>query len=177
MTDPADGLTAGERTKSAHEQFLAKAAHGAQLELELYKADRLERLERVKKHLASELMAESAVLEAGQSALRYLTLINGAAAVALLTFVGNSVTHPPIDTALLSGMTQAMLAFTIGVALAAAGFALRYFSQAHYGGSLSTDLSTRRMMGDRYRNAAIITGSGGFAAFLLGMGLAYLAFP
>lgn len=109
-----------------------------------------------------------AVIEAGQSALKSLSVINGAAAIALLAFLGNALSKDKTPAAaLIAGMSNSMLSFGIGVALAGAGFALRYLSQAVYTGDFRLGTEHSRW-GDRLRNAAILAGVGSLVAFIVG---------
>jgi hypothetical protein len=74
-----------------------------------------------------------ATLETGQTALKSLTLINGGAALALLTFIGTIVTKEP-DSELITVATLygPMMTFVAGLGLAGLASAARYISQDLY---------------------------------------------
>lgn len=114
----------------------------------------------------SRLEMTRAVIAFGQGAIRSLTLINGGAAIATMTFVGNVKTTE--ESA--SYAATALLLFSIGVALAAlvAGFA--YVTQYFY------DISSGRVhkAGMRFHGAAMICALGSLVCFLLGIYQAYL---
>lgn len=70
------------------------------------------------------------VIEAGRTTLNALILMNGGAAVALLAFLGNSITKAPPDPRLqLRSISFAMLLFVLGVGLAGVSMGLRYLTQ------------------------------------------------
>ena len=119
---------------------------------------------------ASNLEEYKSVLEAGQTALKTLTTINGGAAVALLAFIGNVLTKGlpigapnPVPT-----LNQAMLVFVLGVFFAGASSATRYVTQ--WLGSRSRKASTIFMY------SSILLGSVSLVSFLCGGILAFLAF-
>ncbi|MDI1339353.1 hypothetical protein [Polaromonas sp.] len=70
-----------------------------------------------------------AVLEAGKSALQALLIIHGGAAIALLGVMSN-LAGKDGGQQLARYLALPLLQFGIGVLVGAAGFALRYFSQA-----------------------------------------------
>jgi membrane protein YqaA with SNARE-associated domain len=60
-------------------------------------------------------------------ALKALLLINGGAAVAILAYLGNLASHPPV--AHLPNMKNALLCFAGGVLVTAVTFWIAYFTQ------------------------------------------------
>ena len=72
------------------------------------------------------------VITTGQSALKSALLINGAAAVALLAFIGN-VWSSPKGPQTIAGIPSAMSYYVIGVLVAAVAAGFTYLSQAGYG--------------------------------------------
>ena len=112
-----------------------------------------------------------AVIEAGQTAIKSLILMNGGAAIALLAFLGNLLSRPPNvgDTVLIAKINTAMLIFLGGVALAGMTSAIRYISQALYA---DIDIPHR---GDLARNIAVLLAFGSIGAFLWGGYTAYRA--
>jgi len=70
------------------------------------------------------------VITTGQSALKSSLLINGAAAVALLAFIGNIWN---IDPSVVAGIANALGFYVVGVLLAAVAAGVTYFSQAGFG--------------------------------------------
>ena len=85
---------------------------------------------------ANNLKMFESVIEAGQTALKSATLINGGAAVSLLAFLGNLLTkEPPNGTTFpIQAISQAMLIFFMGVGLSGVATATRYLSQAAFHG-------------------------------------------
>lgn len=117
-----------------------------------------------------------AVLEAAQSALRTLSLVNGAAAVAILAFLGNVLAHPTTDgLATVPPMSKSMVSFAVGVGLAAVGFAARYFSQAYFSRDFTADAVMGGKWGRRWRCVAIAGAVASLIAFFVGIGFAFRA--
>ncbi len=112
----------------------------------------------------------NSVIEAGLSALKSATLINGGAAVSLLAFLGNLLTKdPPYGTIYpIHALSQAMLIFFLGVGFSGVATAARYFSQATYS-------SKNEFLGDFFRWVAIILALLSFGAFFYGGVEAYCA--
>lgn len=110
------------------------------------------------------------VLEAGQTALKSATIINGGAAAALLAFLGNLLTKdaPQGTTFPIPEISFAMLIFVIGVGSAGLASGLRYLSQWSYGGN-------RDSYGNIFNYLSILLGLASFAAFFWGGIEAYLA--
>lgn len=72
------------------------------------------------------------VITAGQSALRSAILINGGAAIALLSFIGhiwNTKPSPPVA----KGLACSLLIFVLGVLAGSISTGLTYLSQASFG--------------------------------------------
>lgn len=72
------------------------------------------------------------VITTGQSALKSSLLINGAAAVALLAFIGN-IWSPNAHSSAIVGVAGALAYYVLGVLIAAVAAGLTYLSQAGYG--------------------------------------------
>lgn len=118
---------------------------------------------------ASDLEMLKAVLEAGQTALKSATLINGGAAVALLAFLGNMLSRDAAkDIAyLIPEINGAMLSFVIGVGCAGLASGLRYLSQDFYTGN-------KDGWGAALKIPAIILGFASFGCFFWGGYAVYL---
>jgi hypothetical protein len=120
---------------------------------------------------------DQAAITAGQFALRMVLLINGGAAIALLTFVGSL----PKEQKRLFANT--LVWFASGVALAVAALALAYFTNYLMAGLASSRLRTweypyvqpgpttsRYFILNRiFHYAAVIVGLASLAAFVFGM--------
>lgn len=119
---------------------------------------------------ASKLKMFESVIEAGQTALKSATLINGGAAVSLLAFLGNLLTkEPPIGTTFpIHALSQAMLIFFLGVGFSGTATAVRYFSQAAYA-------RKKNCQGDYIKWVAITLAILSFGAFFYGGVEAYYA--
>ena len=112
----------------------------------------------------------NSVIEAGLSALKSATLINGGAAVSLLAFLGNLLTKdPPYGTTYpIHALSQAMLVFFLGVGFSGTATAARYFSQAGYG-------VMNEYQGNLFKWIAIVLAVSSLVAFFYGGVLAYEA--
>lgn len=119
-----------------------------------------------------------AVIESGQSALKSLSLINGAAAVALLAFLGTVLQRGIYERGVsVAAVSQAMVVFAVGVLLAGAGFGLRYLSQTAYTGDYNAETKrSRHKRGDKFRYAAVMAGACSLIAFGVGILLAFRSF-
>ncbi|MHB8987679.1 MAG: hypothetical protein ACYC6S_02735 [Desulfobulbia bacterium] len=108
------------------------------------------------------------VIEAGREALNALVLINGGAVVALLGFMGATISKglPP---ALGASLTSPLLQFGFGVLMGALGFGARYFSQAFYSGK-------KRKAGIAFTLVAIGFAFVGYTLFGFGIYGAFSAF-
>jgi hypothetical protein len=78
---------------------------------------------------AWDLSLMDTAFRAGEATLNAATLINGGAAVALLAFLGNLPSKsPPFMALSVSGLSYAMLWFTVGVLAAGLGHLARYLT-------------------------------------------------
>lgn len=113
-----------------------------------------------------------AVIEAGQTAVKSLIVMNGAAAIALLAFLGNILSRGPNfgESVIVGKINTAMIIFFAGVGFAGATSCFRYLSQALY-----ADRS-RPKRGDFTRNIAVTLAVFSLVAFLYGGFTAYKAF-
>jgi hypothetical protein len=103
-------------------------------------------------------------LEAGKS----LILINGAAAIGILTFVGN---HPPKTF----GIFRAINMFSIGALLGAIFFAFSYLAQLYYG-NRSFNAGAHKWAAYWHR-CAFLTAAASVALFVWGMYTATQSLP
>ena len=143
-------------------------------ELEIQNSERVEAVRKFEHEMEvwkvnAPLMFNS-VIEAGLSAIKSATLINGGAAVSLLAFLGNLLTKdPPYGTTYpIHALSQAMLIFFLGVGFSGVATAARYFSQATYS-------SKNECLGDFFRWMAIVLALFSFGAFFYGGVQAYFA--
>jgi len=123
-------------------------------------------------HFANRLELFKSVIEAGQTAVKTLILMNGAAAIALLAFLGNILSRGPNfgEAIVVAKINVAMVVFLTGVGCAGATSCLRYISQAFYAG-----INTEKY-GDMARNTAVVLALVSLLAFLYGGFSAYRAF-
>jgi hypothetical protein len=71
-------------------------------------------------------------------AMKALLLLNGGAAIALLTFIGNRPAAPAAKAVIAAAVGNALTSFGAGTISAAVVFILAYATQLHYGnGSLA----------------------------------------
>jgi hypothetical protein len=114
-----------------------------------------------------------AVLEAGKSALHALLIIHSGAAIALLGVMSN-LAGKDGGQQLARYLALPLLQFGIGVLVGAAGFALRYFSQACLTESLQPK-DKFHVWGGWFRVGAITSAFIGYALFGLAVVNAYQA--
>lgn len=139
------------QSETSKDHLLRKYQH----RMELWKETRLE--------------MTRAVIGFGQGAIRSLVLINGGAAIAVMTFIGNSKNE---DLKLVKALSQSLLLFSSGVAAAAlvAGFA--YVAQFLYDGS------SGRMpkLGIGFHYLAVLVAMISLALFVWGLVNSYFGF-
>ena len=105
-----------------------------------------------------------ATIQLAISLLKTIMLLNGAAAVAILSFIGNYKNKLNIDF-----ITNSLLIYVVGVLLSAIAYGLSYLAQYHYTYSPAS-------VGDTYRRKVIIVVIGSMLYFMAGSLCFYLAF-
>jgi len=116
----------------------------------------------------------NAVITSGQSAMKYMILINGGACMAMLAFIGGVFDK---NEALAGGMAGALACFGLGVLLAALVSGSTYLSQHAYGQAAMMEGSEHRnhyQRGDRWRVACVSLGVLSYTAFGVGCLIAYI---
>jgi hypothetical protein len=110
------------------------------------------------------------VIEAGQTALKSATLINGAAAIALLAFLGNLLTKTvPGGVAFpIPAINYAMFVFVCGVGFAGIATGIRYLAQFAYS-------SNWYRLGHTLNLISNVLAAASFCAFFWGGYKAYMA--
>ena len=114
------------------------------------------------------LRSWQAVIDAGRRVVSSIILINGGAAVAVLSFIGAAAVKPEIGT-LVSLLRLPLLDFGLGVLAGLITLALAYLGQAAYH-------TERESTGNWLQYASTLSGIFGVALFGLGLGNAYRAF-
>lgn len=149
-----------EEADLAESKAAADRAH--QLQLETWKT-------RATIQSSTNLEMFKSVIEAGGSALRAGMIINGGAAIALLTFLGNALSRSnPEHPLSLAGVNTAMLWFFIGTACASFGYMFRYVCQFAYHEEWRIAKAAHWL--------AFITGGAALGCFAYGGWQAYRAF-
>jgi predicted membrane-bound mannosyltransferase len=100
-----------------------------------------------------------------RQAMQAYLLLNGAAAVALLAFLGSLATAPSADTRLLADLRLlkiSLLAFTTGVALAAATYWVAYTVHTHH-------IAGEHAQAERYRAGGILVNILALLLFMIGI--------
>ncbi|WP_063939907.1 hypothetical protein [Bordetella trematum] len=90
---------------------------------------------KVSQGMAADLAMFKSVDDAGSTALKAAMTANGAAAIALLAFLGNALTKQdagPLPL-YLKGASLAMMAFFLGAGIACLAYGFRYLTQYAYG--------------------------------------------
>lgn len=96
-----------------------------------------------------------------------LLLLNGGAALSILTFAGNTKTASP-------WLVLAIGAFALGAAAAPATMGCAYLTQLHYGNAQSQSSSSARAQASAtwLHNVTYLLAAASLIFFLLGMGVA-----
>jgi hypothetical protein len=108
------------------------------------------------------------VIESGREALNALVLINGGAVVALLGFMGATVSKG-LPAALGASLTWPLLHFGFGVLMGALAFGTRYLSQALFA-------IQKQRAGNVLNGIAITFAVSGYVLFGTGIYRAFIAF-
>lgn len=125
------------------------------------------RVYEVKAPIEAQFQVEmlKATLEAGQTAVKSLTLINGGAVISILALVGNIATKDASNVSIkISELYFPLMAYVSGVGLAGFASAARYFSQDLYNKSDA--------WGNGFKYFAIGSGLLSLSAFVCGSYLA-----
>ncbi|VVD74081.1 hypothetical protein [Pandoraea commovens] len=141
-----------------------EAVRIAEHNLEVWKVD-------VSTKAAMNVEMFKSVIEAGQTALKALMLINGGAAAALLAFCGNAITKGQslAGDPLLASAGVGLACFVTGMGAVGLATGFRYFSQYCYARSpLDTSESRWRTAGTIFNILVICIALSGFAAFCVG---------
>lgn len=110
---------------------------------------------------ARQLEMFKATLETGQTAIKSLTLINGGACLAMLTFIGSLATKEvTTETIQLETLLPALMIFAGGVGAAGFTSASRYFSQDWY--------NRNDKVGDIFKWIGIAAGLSSLLLFFVG---------
>lgn len=138
------------------------------------------KIERIKAHFQSNLEIEKynhsadlemfkSVLQAGQNAIKSITLLNGGASIALLAFIGKLADSNAQSIPLFA---WPLTVFVFGVFIAAVTSGATYISQSLY----AEDGARNRLWGKVFHATSITLGLVALSAFGYGTYLAYRAF-
>ena len=114
--------------REAHELRLAHYQAQQAMELASHQAQRAQDISNQK----AEQELFRSVLQTAQSALKVLVLINGAAAVAMLSLIGNLVSKGTVQTAAPSVLSRSLQWFAAGVFFGALATGVAYLTQCRY---------------------------------------------
>lgn len=133
----------------------------------------------------------NSLLETSKFALKSAILINGGSAIALLVFIGN-VWSSELDKHTIGSLLFSISCFSGGALCGAVGSALRYLSQNYYTQyfheqvkaiqesfrtNTTVTFSDKAMIkGNRFHNSAIIITASAYIFFIIGVGIAGVAF-
>jgi hypothetical protein len=103
-------------------------------------------------------------------AVRSLLILNGGAALGLITFASNSAAHPIAQSHALD-LKWTVGSFGLGAALSVLTAGLSYLAQSNYSYASKADSSSerKREVGDCYKKCAIACASVGLVCFLVGV--------
>lgn len=108
------------------------------------------------------------VIDSGREALNALVLVNGGAVIALLGFMGATISKG-LPAALGMQLTLPILLFGLGVLTGALGFGIRYLAQACYA-------LNRKTLGTVFNVSSSLAAVAGYALFGSGVYVAYRSF-
>ena len=135
--------------------------HDRDFILEKYKAELQIWVENHKSTLKTKLELTRATLSFGQNALKFLFLLNGAAAIAILTFLGNLAKNDQTDKLNIFSCSLAFFSYGVLLAVFASGFS--YLSQWHY------NFPEKEKAGNWYRVLTILFCLASCVLFMEGM--------
>jgi hypothetical protein len=121
----------GEISKEQLDARLAKFSAENEHNLTIYKAENDRSIANQQAKSLSELEMFKSIILSGQSALKGALIINGGAAIAILAFIGNSLTKANQITT-HQNLAEPLLLFTIGVLTSATSAGVTYLSQLAY---------------------------------------------
>lgn len=172
----ANGLTSID-TKTLHsifdkidEQLSKGNVETHPLEIEKFRSDLAGSLAHYEQVNNWNLEGFKQVIALGQSTLKSLMLINGAA-VAILAFLGNALNSEHSKVVVLP-FANSLRMFVFGVFLSAIAFALTYLSQLCY----SSELPWHKNTGIVLHILTCLAGAAALVAFIYGANIAYLGF-
>ncbi len=138
-----------------------------------------ENMEVFKANNAIAIESFRSTVEAGLSALKSALIINGAAAIALLAFIGNLSRNGDVNNGVLSGIGYALMIFVLGTGFAGTATGVRYLSQHSYDNALNDDIAEKKScwknVGHGFNIVSIFLALLSFASFFYGGWLAYQA--
>lgn len=108
------------------------------------------------------------VIDSGREALNALVLVNGGAVIALLGFMGATISKG-LPAPLGMQLTLPILLFGLGVLMGALGFGIRYLAQACYA-------YNRNTLGTVFNVSSSLVAAAGYALFGYGVYVAYRSF-
>jgi hypothetical protein len=152
----------------ALEKYLDALRAGTGQSIELRKLESQRTLAQYDAQTKHSIEMFKSVIESGREALNALVLVNGGAVVALLGFMGATISKG-LPQSLGLNLTLPILQFGAGVLMGALGFGARYFSQASYA-------SQRKKWGVSFMLGAIAFAAAGYVSFSCGIYGAYRAF-
>lgn len=145
-------------------------SNGKKLEVDLamFRAEHERNLAHYDAQQQSSRQMWDSVFTYGQAALKSAILINGGAAAGLLAFIGN-IWSKGINPAAVEHLTNAILAFTLGVLSAAVGTGTTYVTQYGY-------CSNWKFVARTFHVLTLIVVLGSYVFFTLGSHASYTAF-
>ena len=143
----------------------------ADKDLEQFKATNALELARANAAYSALLASTRITIDYALSAFRSALILNGAAAIALLSFFGAQKNPFAVGTALMS----ALVAFASGAVLATTGLGFSYLSQSNFTQQFAAEANVVPKYGMRLRSAAIICAMLSIAAFCAGLAYAFCA--
>lgn len=143
----------------------------ADKDLEQFKAVKALELARVNAVNSALLASTRITIDYALSAFRSALILNGAAAIALLSFFGAQKNPFAVGAALMT----ALAAFAFGAVLATTGLGFSYLSQSNFTQQFAKDANVVSKYGMRFRSAAIICAVLSIVAFCAGLAYAFCA--
>jgi hypothetical protein len=143
----------------------------ADRDLEQFKATNALELAKANAIYSALLASTRITIDYALSAFRSALILNGAAAIALLSFVGAQKNLLAVSTALMSGLA----AFALGAVFATVGLCFSYLAQSNFTKQFAENINVAPKNGMRLRLAAIVCAIASIASFCGGLAFAYCA--
>ena len=123
-------------------------------------------------NIQKRLEYSKAATQAGTNALKVSLLINGAAAIAMLTFIGNIANRNQVDTEIIQALASPLHWFSSGILLSALATGITYIALEFF----ASNRMNKDKVGWKINVIAIVTTAISYCYFWSGGQVAYNVF-